>query len=33
MSKYFIDCRDYPSCDVKYTVALSANTKEGAPTA
>ena len=27
MSRYFIDCRDYPS-DVKCTVALSANSKE-----
>ena len=28
MSRYFIDCRDYPSTDLKCTVALSANTKE-----
>ncbi len=28
MSRYFIDCRDYPSKDTKCTVALSADTKE-----
>ncbi|NNK96752.1 MAG: DUF1059 domain-containing protein [Desulfobacterales bacterium] len=28
MSRYFIDCRDYPSKDVNCSVALSANTKE-----
>ncbi len=28
MSRYFIDCRDYPSSDMKCTVALSADTKE-----
>ena len=28
MSRYFIDCRDYPSDDVKCSVALSANSKE-----
>jgi predicted small metal-binding protein len=28
MSRYFIDCRDYPSSDVKCSVALAANTKE-----
>lgn len=28
MSRYFIDCRDYPSKDVNCTVALSANSKE-----
>jgi len=27
MTRYYIDCRDYPS-DVKCSVALSANTKE-----
>jgi predicted small metal-binding protein len=27
MSRYFIDCRDYPS-DKKCSVALSANSKE-----
>ncbi len=27
MTRYHIDCRDYPS-DVKCSVALSANTKE-----
>ena len=28
MSRYFIDCRDYPSDDVKCSVALSADSKE-----
>lgn len=28
MSRYFIDCRDYPSKEVNCTVALSADTKE-----
>ncbi|MBT8329366.1 MAG: DUF1059 domain-containing protein [Desulfofustis sp.] len=28
MSRYHIDCRDYPSKDVSCTVALSADTKE-----
>ena len=28
MSRYFIDCRDYPGDENKCTVALSANTKE-----
>ena len=27
MSRYYIDCRDYPG-DIKCSVALSANTKE-----
>lgn len=28
MSRYHIDCRNYPSTEVHCTVALSANTKE-----
>lgn len=28
MSRYYIDCRDYPSKDIKCTVALAANSKE-----
>ena len=28
MSRYHIDCRNYPSKDVNCTVALSADTKE-----
>ena len=28
MSRFHIDCRDYPSDTVKCSVALSANTKE-----
>ena len=28
MSRYHIDCRNYPSKDVQCSVALSANTKE-----
>ena len=28
MSRYHIDCRNYPSKDVHCSVALSANTKE-----
>jgi len=28
MSRYHIDCRDYPSKDVSCSVALSANSKE-----
>ena len=28
MSRYHIDCRDYPSKEVQCTVALSADTKE-----
>jgi len=28
MSRYHIDCRDYPSDKVNCSVALSANTKE-----
>jgi predicted small metal-binding protein len=27
MKRHYIDCRDYP-CDMKCTVALSADTKE-----
>lgn len=28
MSRYFIDCRDYPSKDINCSLALSANSKE-----
>lgn len=28
MSRYYIDCRDYPSKDIHCSVALSANSKE-----
>ena len=28
MSRYYIDCRDYPSDDIHCSVALSADTKE-----
>jgi len=28
MNRYSIDCRDYPSEDLKCSVALSANTEE-----
>lgn len=28
MDRYYIDCRDYPSKDLKCTVALSADSKE-----
>ena len=28
MSRYHIDCRDFPSKDVQCTIALSADTKE-----
>lgn len=28
MSRYYIDCRDYPNKEINCTVALSANSKE-----
>ena len=28
MSRYYIDCRDYPSDEKNCSIALSANTKE-----
>ncbi len=28
MGRFYIDCRDYPSPDLKCTLALSADTKE-----
>ena len=28
MNRYYIDCRDYPSPDLKCSVAIAADTKE-----
>lgn len=28
MNRYYIDCRDYPSSDVKCSVAISADSKK-----